>query len=148
MRVSVGMKVKSLNHSTYELQYHIVWGTKYRYKWLKDYVKRELKKSFDNTIKKYPTLHLETMNTDEDHVHLQLEIPPNIAVSDAVRALKAESSHHIRKNFKFIKKMYLEKDGIWNVGYFVSSIGINEQRIKRYIEWQGKKEKPQTARLF
>jgi putative transposase len=44
--------------------------------------------------------------------------------------------------------MYLEKDGIWSVGYFVSSIGINEQRIKQYIQWQGKKEKPQTARLF
>jgi len=45
--------------------------------------------------------------------------------------------------------MYLEKDGIWSVGYFVSSIGLNETQIKRYIEWQDKKERqPQTTRLF
>lgn len=142
------MRVQSLNHSTYELQYHIVWGTKYRRKWLKDYVKTELKRSFANTVKKYPTLRIETMNTDQDHVHLQITIPPNITIADAVRALKSESSLHIRKRFKFIKTMYLEKDGIWSVGYFVSSLGLDEQRIKKYIEWQGKREKPQTARLF
>jgi putative transposase len=44
--------------------------------------------------------------------------------------------------------MYLEKDGIWSVGYFVSSIGIDEEKIKKYIDYQDKREKPQTARLF
>ncbi len=142
------MRVQSLNHSTYELQYHIVWGTKYRRKWLKDYVKTELIASLYATVKKYPTLHIVTVNTDQDHVHLQIEIPPDIAICDAVQALKARSSQHIRKKFKFIDKIYLEKDGIWSVGYFVSSIGINDERIKKYIEYQGKQEKPQTARLF
>ena len=81
------MRTQSLNHSTYELQYHIVWGTKYRRKWLKDYVKQELEQSLKATIKKYPTLHLVAMNTDEDHVHLQIEIPPNITIADAVRTV-------------------------------------------------------------
>ena len=142
------MRTQSLNHSTYELQYHIVWGTKYRRRWLKDYVKQELINNFYGTVKKYPTLHIEAVNTDEDHVHLQIEIPPNIAIADAVQALKSRSSHHLRKKFKFIKKMYLEKDGIWSVGYFVSSIGLDEERVKKYIEWQDKKERPQTAQLF
>jgi putative transposase len=142
------MRTQSLNHSTYELQYHIVWGTKYRRKWLKDYVKQELLASLYATVKKYPTLHIEAVNTDQDHIHLQIEIPPNIAISDAVCALKSRSSLHLRKKFKFIRNMYLEKDGIWSVGYFISSIGLNEERIKRYIEYQGEQEKPQTARLF
>ena len=141
------MRIQTLNHSTYQLQYHIVWGTKYRYKWLKEYVKQELTKSFKETTKKYPTLHIETMNTDEDHVHLQIEIPPNITIADAVCALKANASRHIRKKFKFIREMYLEKDGIWSVGYFVSSLGLNEGQIRKYIEWQGKREKPQTIRF-
>ena len=110
------MKTKHLNHSTYKLQYHIVWGTKYRRGWL--------------------------------HVHVQIEIPPNIAISDAVQLLKGASSHIIRKKFKFIREMYLEKDGIWSVGYFVSSVGLNEATVKKYIEWQSRKEKPQTSRLF
>ena len=142
------MRTRRLNHSTYKLQYHIVWGTKYRYRWLKEYVKAELKASFYQTIKKYPTLYLFEINTDEDHVHLQLEIPPNIAISDAVSALKSNSSFYLRKKFKFIKEMYLDKDGIWSVGYFVSSIGLNETQVKKYIAWQDKKEKPQTTKLF
>jgi len=57
--------------------------------------------------------------------------------------------HCITQEFKFIREMYLEKDGIWSVGYFVSSIGLNEGQIKKYIEWQGKKEsQPQTTTLF
>lgn len=142
------MRTKSLNHSTYKLQYHVVWGTKYRRRWLKEYVKQELIASFLNTLKKYPTLYIEAINTDEDHIHLQIEIPPNIAISDAVQSLKANSSIHIRKKFKFINKMYLESDGIWSVGYFVSSIGLNEEQIKKYIEEQGKKDMPQTIRFL
>ena len=137
-----------LNHSTYKLQYHIVWGTKYRYKWLKNYVLKELRSSFRETLKKYPTLHLLETNTDADHVHIQIEIPPNIAISDAVSALKSRSSLDLKRKFKFIREMYLEKDGIWSVGYFVSSVGLNKQQVKKYIERQGKKEKPQKQRLF
>lgn len=137
-----------LNHSTYKLQYHIVWGTKYRYKWIKDYVKIELRKSFQETIKKYPELHLFETNTDQDHVHIQIEIPPNITISDAVQKLKGHSSLHLKKKFKFIREMYFDKDGIWSVGYFVSSVGLNEEQVRKYIVYQGKKEKPQRARLF
>ena len=137
-----------LNHSTYKLQYHIVWSTKYRFQWLKDYVKIELRKSFHETVKKYPELHLFETNTDLDHVHIQIEIPPNVAISDAVQKLKGASSKHLRQKYKFIREMYLGKDGIWSVGYFVSSIGLNEDQIKKYIEQQGKKEKPQRAKLF
>ena len=98
--------------------------------------------------KKYPTLYIHALNTDQDHVHLQIEIPPNILEADVVRILKSHSSLVLRKKFKFIREMYLEKDGIWSVGYFSSTIGLDEERIKRYIAWQGKKDKPQKFRLF
>ncbi len=142
------MRIQKLNHSTYQHQYHIVWGTKYRRKYLKPYVVRELKRSLYATIKKYPTLWIESMNTDEDHVHLQIEIPPNIAISDAVSKLKSASSRHLRTIFKFIREIYLDKDGIWSVGYFSSTVGLNEAQVKRYIAWQSKKEVPQKAHLF
>ena len=142
------MRIQSLNHSTYQHQYHIVWGTKYRRKILKPYVLVELKKILYATVKKYPTLWIEAVNTDEDHVHIQIEIAPNTAVSDAVGKLKSNSSKDLRKRFKFIREIYIESDGIWSVGYFSSTIGLNEAQVKRYIEWQGKKDKPQKARLF
>lgn len=142
------MRIQHLNHSTYQHQYHIVWCTKGRRNILQKYVLPELKKSFFEIIKKYPTLFIHALNIDQDHVHLQIEVPPNIAVSDAVRALKAGSSLALRKKFKFIREIYLEKDGIWSVGYFSSTVGLNEEQLKKYIEWQGKKEKPQKLKLF
>lgn len=141
------MRIQSLNHSTYQLQYHLVWGTKYRRKFLKPYVKQALLENLYETTKKYPTLYIHTINTDEDHLHIQIEIPPNISVADAVQKLKSRSSFYLKKKFKFIRNMYLEH-GIWSVGYFVSSIGLNETQIKKYIEYQGKKELPQTNQLF
>ena len=142
------MRIRHLNHSTYQHQYHIVWGTKHRRKILKPYVLIELKKILYATVKKYPTLWIHTLNTDEDHVHIQMEIPPNISVSDTVGKLKAVSSRFLRSKFKFIREIYLEKDGIWSVGYFSSTIGLNEAQIKKYIQYQDKKDKPQTSRLF
>lgn len=142
------MRIQNLNHSTYQHQYHIVWGTQGRRKILKPYVLAELKKALYEVTKRYPTLWIESMNADDDHVHLQIEIPPNVAVSDAVSKLKSLSSFHLQKKFKFIKEMYLEKDGIWSVGYFSSTIGLNETQIRKYIAWQGKKDVPQKSRLF
>src|SRR3989344_801432 len=137
------MRIRSLNHSTYQHQYHIVWGTKYRRKYLKDYVKRELLHSFYDTVKKYPTIYIQAVNTDEDHVHLQIEIAPSTPVAAAVQKLKQYSSGHLKQKFKFIREMYID-GGIWSVGYFSSTIGLNEQQIKRYIEYQGKRDMPQN----
>ncbi len=121
--------------------YHIVWGTKYRYKYLKEYVVAAVRESFSETCTLYPTLHIETMNTDRDHIHIQIEIPPNIEVSKAVQVLKQNSSRHLKKKFPFIRRMYLEK-GIWSVGFFSSTVGLNETQVRRYIEWQGKQDLP------
>lgn len=139
------MRIRSLNHSTYQHQYHIVWGTRYRRKFLKPYVKAAFLASLHDTLKKYPTLHLEAINTNEDHVHLQIEIPPNILVAAVVGKIKGASSVHLKKQFKFIREMYLE-GGIWSVGYFSSTVGLNEAQVKRYIGWQGKKDLPQYPR--
>ena len=79
-------------------------------------------------------------------MHLQIEIPPNLSVADVVQALKIESSIRIKKRFKFVREMYLD-GSIWSVGYFVSTIGLNETTIRRYIEYQGKQDKGRTLRL-
>jgi putative transposase len=142
------MKIRHLNHSTYQHQYHIIWGTKYRRKILKPYVLIELKKILYATVKKYPTLWIENLNTDEDHIHIQIEIPTNITISDTVSKLKSASSRYLRSKFKFIREIYIEKDGIWSVGYFSSTIGVDEEKIRKYIQWQGKKDNPKNSRLF
>jgi len=138
------MRIQSLNHSTYQHQYHIVWGTRYRRKYLKEYVKSELLESFYETVKKYPTLYIHAVNVDQDHVHIQIEISPDISVAAVVQKLKGCSSMHLKRKFRFIKNIYLD-GSIWSVGYFSSTIGLNEQQIKKYIEHQGKQDFPTQA---
>lgn len=141
---AIGMRIRSLNHSSYQHQYHIVWGTKYRRKFLKSYVKPELETILRHAMKKYPELHMIAINTDHDHLHMQIEIPPDITVSAVVQQLKSLASAHLKKKYKFIKNMYLD-GSIWSVGYFSSTIGLNEQQIRKYIEYQGKEDLPKPA---
>lgn len=140
------MRTRSLNHSMYQIQYHIVWGTRYRRKYLKDYVKKEFVASCYNVVKKYPTLYIHTINTDQDHVHIQMEIPPNILIATVIQKLKIESSIRLKKEFKFIREMYID-GSIWSVGYFISTIRLNETAIKKYITYQGKKDLAKTMKL-
>ncbi len=140
------MRTRSLNHSAYSIQYHMVWGTKYRRKYLKPYVVKELKRSFYATVQDYPTLHIEKLATDQDHIHMQIEIPPNMTIAAAVQALKARSSIHLKNKFKFIKDMYID-GSIWSVGYYVSTIGLNEKMIERYLDMQGKLDRGKSLKL-
>lgn len=87
----------------------------------------------------HPDWWLETINTDEDHVHVMMEIPPKYSIADVVKELKSYSSIHLRKRFKFIDEIY-QRSGIWSTGYFVSTVGLNEERIRKYIEFQNKKD--------
>lgn len=140
------MRILRLNHSVYQIEYHIVWGTKYRRKILKPYVKKTLLESFQKTEFLYPTLHIAKVNTGEDHVHLLMEIAPSVSVAAMVQKLKAHSSLELKRKFPFIKKMD-DGSGIWSVGYFTSTIGLNEKMIERYIANQDKQDRPKNAHL-
>lgn len=134
------MRIRELSHSVYQIQYHIVWGTKYRRKIIKEYVKVELVKSMYKVQKRFPDWYFHKINADADHVHLLIEIPPKYAVSDAVRELKASTSQALRKRFPFIDRIY--QDGsMWSAGYFVSTVGLNEEQIKKYIQRQGERDR-------
>lgn len=141
------MRVRSLNHLTYQHQYHVIWNTKYRYKFLKPYVKKALLNCLYDTARQHPEIYIETVNTDEDHVHLQLEIAPSVSVASAIGRLKANASIHLKREFKFIKKMYLS-GSIWSVGYFTSTVGLNEAVIRKYVSDQGRRDKPRAQKGF
>jgi putative transposase len=134
------MRIRQLNHSVYQIQYHIIWTTKYRRKILKEYVKVEVIKSLYKTQRRYPDWYFYDINTDQDHIHIRMEIPPKYTVAEVIQKMKAESSQEIRRRFKFIDKIYGD-GGIWSVGYFVSTIGLNEEVIKKYIERQGEEDR-------
>ena len=140
------MRIRSLSHCHYQHEYHIVWGTKYRRKILKPYVKEAFLEALFEVLKKYPKLHMVAVNTDRDHVHLQIEIAPDISVSEVMKRIKGYTSIFLKKKFPFIRRIYLD-EGVWSVGYFSSTIGLNDELVRKYIAHQGKADKPRTLRL-
>ena len=106
------------------------------------------KQKFYEVTEHYPRLQIKEINHDTNHVHLLISIPPQISVGSVVRLLKTNSSRNIKSKFPFLKNLYYGTDGMWSDGYFVSTVGVDEETIKRYIENQGKEEVGQTATLF
>lgn len=77
-----------------------------------------------------------------------VSIPPQMSVGNFVRLLKTNSARGIKQTFQFLKQVYWGTDSFWSEGYFVSTIGINEATIRKYIQDQGEKDLGQTAKLF
>ena len=80
------------------------------------------------------------MESDNDHLHYLLEMPPSISVSKAVNSLKAYTTFHIWKEYSaFLKKRFWKEKTFWSDGYFAASVGeVSEATLKEYIETQGK----------
>jgi putative transposase len=77
-----------------------------------------------------------------------LSIPPQKSVGAVVRTIKINTSSRIREKFPYLKQYYWGTDGIWSEGYFVSTVGVDQSVIKRYIQKQGAEDTGQTATLF
>jgi putative transposase len=142
------MKYRKQSHSVYYTRYHLVLSTKYRRKVLKAGIGEYLKKRIIGIGERNPEIEIIEANTNHDHVHILLSIPPKYAVSEIVRMIKANTGSVMRKKFPWLDKVYWGVDGIWSIGYFVSTAGINEEVIKKYIEMQGKEDSGQAKLEF
>ena len=132
-------KFKKLSHTIYECKYHVVWCPKYRFRvmdgQIRYYVRDVIRRLCE--WKKYEILE---GNVCRDHIHLILEIPPHTAVSKAIGFIKGKSAIKIFNKFGSLKKKYWGMH-FWAKGYCVSTIGLDEERIKKYVRWQQNNDK-------
>ena len=142
------MECKKQGHSVYYIRYHLVIATKYRRKILKDGFGEYLKKLIIGISRQLPEIEIIEVNTDRDHVHMLLSIPPKFSISEVVKEVKAKTGLHMRRKFPFLDKVYWGKGGIWSRGYFVSTVGVSESTIRKYIEMQGKEDSGQALLEF
>lgn len=138
------MKYRKQNHCVYHCEYHLVFATKYRRKIFNDGVLAYMEEVLKKLREYYLEIEILMVNHDVDHVHILVIIPPKISVSQVVRIIKSNTSRDIKKKFPFLKKVYWGTDGIWSDGYFVSTIGISEEIVRRYIEYQGQEDSGQA----
>lgn len=110
---------------------------------MKGEVKQFLEKRLFDIQESHPEVEIEKFSIQIDHVHLVSVIPPKYSVSSVVGKIKANTSRQIRIEFPWIKTMYWRNE-FWSPGFFSSTVGINEEVIKRYVEFQ---EKVDTGKM-
>ena len=136
------MDISRQGHSVYYARYHLVFSTKYRRKVLVKGIRDYLKRIVNQITKYHPDVQILEANTDQDHMHLLVSIPPKYAVSDVVRLIKSNTGRQMRQQFPWLgKRVYYGTDGIWSDGFFVSTVGLDEETIRRYIEMQDREDR-------
>ena len=141
------MEIRYSAHGAYHHQYHIVWIPKYRKRILKGDLKGFIEEHLFEIQNYHPDIEIEKYSIREDHVHLIIIIPPRYSVSGIVGKIKSNTSREVRKRFNWIKKTYW-RDEFWSRGFFSSTVGINEEVIRRYVEFQEKIDKGQMQLSF
>ena len=126
------MKYRSGSHTKYNIEYHFVWVTKYRYQVLKGDVGFRVRDLVRQTCEH---LELEILKgvISKDHVHLLVSAPPTISASNIMKRIKGRSSIKLFQEFPQLKKRYWGQH-FWARGYFCVTAGeLTEGMIKEYL---------------
>lgn len=134
------MEVIRSFHSTYFLKYHVVWVCKYRRRILKPGVCSYIEKTLPGLLQSIPGVEIETIGFDRDHLHMLMVIPPRYRICDVIGMLKSRLGGRMRKFFPWLEKVYWDDNIVWSPGYFVSSVGLDEETIRNYVEMQGQQD--------
>ena len=121
---------------------------RYRYKVLVDGVDQYLKIKLDEVRKHYPEIEYVEVNVQPDHVHLILSFPPKMSGAKVIGIIKQNTGRALKEKFDFIKQRYYGRGGMWSVGYFFSTVGLDEIMIKNYVRYQQKEDSGQAKLAF
>lgn len=149
-RFTVTRQFKKLSHSIYECKYHIVFCPKYRFRILKDEIVEYVQQQIYRLCQQKELVEVLELNVQTDHVHLVVSIPPKYAISDFMGYLKGKLAIRLFQKYEKLGKKYWGRH-LWSRGYCVSTIGLDEERIRKYVKWQEQKEKENETiqrRLF
>ena len=140
------MSLRSSAHAVYDLKYHMVWIPKYRRHVLVGEVALYVKELFQRIANEYG-FWIDTMDVEEDHVHVFLEAPPRYAPAQVARMLKSISAREVFRRFPWLRRQFWAGE-LWADGYFVRSVGdqVTADVIRRYIKYQS--DGPPPPRLF
>jgi len=125
---------RSLGHSKWECKYHVVFIPKCRRKTLYGRLREHLGEVF-RALALRKESRVEEGHLLPDHVHMMLSIPPKYAVSQVVGYLKGKSAIHIARVYGERKRNFVGQH-FWARGYFVSTLGRDEEAIREYIQRQ------------
>ena len=124
---------RTTNKTLYSCQYHVIWCTKYRRKVLDTQIQGRLKQLIREKQNEY-RYHIREVETQSEHVHLLIEIPPTDAIDKIIGKIKNYTSKVLREEYPSLKSRL---PSLWTRSKFVSSCGgVSLQVVKNYIESQ------------
>ena len=128
----------SLSHSKWLCKYHIIFTPKYRRKIIYNKY-RESIRDILKSLCSYKGIEILEGHLMPDHVHLLLSIPPKYSVSSVMGYLKGKSSLMIFERHANLKYQFGNRH-FWSIEYYVSTVGLNEATIRKYIQDQEKED--------
>ena len=130
---------QSLSHTKWECKYHLTWIPKYRKKQLFGDIRKYLGEVFRELARRWECEVLEG-HLMPDHAHMLISIPPKYPVSQIVGFIKGKSAIHIAREY-FGRKKNFTGQHFWARGYHVSTVGKDEETIRRYIREQEQEDR-------
>ena len=130
------MENRKSSHTTSNIMVHLVWITKYRYPVLKGDIK---KRCHQLIIQICDSLDIRIIGgvVSKDHIHLHIEYPPKLSISNIVKRLKGRTSTKIQMEFPALKKRYWGNH-LWSIGYGAWSTGnITKEILGEYLKHHG-----------
>ena len=133
-------RFRKLSHSIWHCQYHIVWTPKYRFRILTGAVGSEVGRCIEAFSEQLKCEVVE-LNVQADHVHVISMIPPKLAVSEYVGTVKGRTAIRVFNKFKQLKHKPYWGNHFWARGYCADTIGLDEDKIRKYVKYQEQKER-------
>ena len=130
-----------LQHTKWECKYHVVFIPKYRRKQLYGALRRDLGEVFRRLAEQKESW-VEEGHMMGDHVHMMISIPPKHSVAQVIGYIKGKSAIHIARNYGERQRNFVGEH-FWARGYFVSTVGRDEDVIREYIRHQEAEDKRQ-----
>ena len=133
-------RFRKLSHTIYECKYHLVFCPKYRHRILTDEIGKYVRREIVKLLKRKDAIEIIEMNVQAEHVHLVVWIPPKYSISEVMGYLKGKLAMGMYQRYERLRKQFWGGH-LWSRGYCVSTVGIEEEKIREYVRWQAKKEK-------
>ena len=139
----MGNDYRKSAHTTFRIELHLVWVTKYRYKILRGSIGTRTRDLL-RRIASEERAEIISGSVSPDHVHLLVSLDPSVSVSTLLRQLKGKTSHHLQLEFPELKKRYWGQH-LWARGYFAVSTGnVSTHMITEYIQHHFENKKDTT----
>lgn len=130
---------QSLSHTKWECKYHIVWIPKCRQKVLYGKLRQHLGEMLKDLARQKECAILEG-HLRPDHIHILISIPPKVSVSNVMGYIKGKSAIAIARTYVGRRKNFTGQS-FWARGYFVSTVGADEESVRAYIKKQDEEDK-------